>query len=134
MITALIRATRPDHPHEGTVHAANLANAHLTRAEADGWEIEPINHLPTDLNLPSDAAKLLAAVAATNLPWSLTRRPPRTGDGTETVIEIRGLEPDRSTRWLDWQWDTGGELGPDWISLKRAHELLADRHLAKEGL
>lgn len=124
----MIRATRTGHPCEGTVHADHLPpSVNLTTAREDGWVIETLTDLPDDLNLPGDAARLLAAVQATDLPWTLTRRPSRTGKGTETVIDIRDIDPQGgwSNPWKDWRWDTHGTLQSSYITVDRALELLA---------
>ncbi|MFE3457409.1 hypothetical protein ACFXKD_07660 [Nocardiopsis aegyptia] len=127
----MIRATRPAHPHEGTVHADHLPAAHIERARADGWTITTLDHTP-DLALPEEAARLWRAAREAGTPWVLTQRPPhnRTEDGLVTFLEIRDLEPGRRTPWTEWSWGPAGQAAPAWMPLQDAHRLLADRTAA----
>lgn len=128
---SLIRTTRTGHPCEGTVHAENLPpSVDLARAADDGWVIETLTDLPVDLSLPGDAVRLLEAVRAAGLPWTLTQRPPRGGGrGIETIIDVHDIDPAGgwSIPWKDWAWGTDGSLRSEVIPLWRAHELLAER-------
>ncbi|WP_156365764.1 hypothetical protein [Nocardiopsis sp. NRRL B-16309] len=128
----MIRATRPAHPHEGTVHADHLPTAHIERARADGWTITTLAHAP-NLALPEEAARLWRAAIDAGAPWALTQRPPhsRTEDGLVTFLEIRDLDQSSTRPWTEWSWDPTGQAAPAWMSLQDAHRLLTDRIAAR---